>query len=329
MRLEGPNDLAFGDDGRLWFTDPRGSDDPAANDRPGRIFAVDPSSGEGELVIELGPVFPNGIAFLADGTLVWTESFSRRVMAMVDGARRARRRAARAPLSRRPVRRRRRPPVRRHDVRPLRHRRRRRRHRRPLHVRRRDGDELLLRRTPTSTSRSPGTARCGATRSASLVCRCARERLQSPATADQGSNAVSDYGSSTPPPPDPYQPGSGQPPPPPPPPFGQSPYGGQPGQGFGGTGWRRSPTAQLPRLGDPHDDLLLPPARHRLDRVRRPGERQVRRRVTTPAPRRRRTRPSSSPCGRRSSARSSSSSTSSSSPLPPGAECSPTAPPRR
>ena len=85
MRLDGPNDLAFGDDGRLWFTDPRGSDDPAVNDRPGRIFAVDPSSGEGELVIELGPVFPNGIAFLADGTLVWTESFSRRVMAMVDG----------------------------------------------------------------------------------------------------------------------------------------------------------------------------------------------------------------------------------------------------
>jgi gluconolactonase len=85
MRLEGPNDLAFGDDGRLWFTDPRGSDDPAVNDRPGRIFAVDPSSGEGELVIELGPVFPNGIAFLTDGTLVWTESFSRRVMAMVDG----------------------------------------------------------------------------------------------------------------------------------------------------------------------------------------------------------------------------------------------------
>ena len=32
--------------------------------------------GDGELVAELGPVFPNGIAFLADGTLVWTESFT-------------------------------------------------------------------------------------------------------------------------------------------------------------------------------------------------------------------------------------------------------------
>jgi gluconolactonase len=29
-------------------------------------------------------VFPNGIAFLADGSLVWTESFSRRVMRMGD-----------------------------------------------------------------------------------------------------------------------------------------------------------------------------------------------------------------------------------------------------
>ena len=59
--------------------------DPADNDRPGRLFALDPSTGEGELVAEVGPVFPNGIAFLADGTLVWTESFTRRVMRLVDG----------------------------------------------------------------------------------------------------------------------------------------------------------------------------------------------------------------------------------------------------
>jgi gluconolactonase len=84
-RLEGPNDLAFGPDGRLWFTDPRGAADPARNQRPGRIFALDVASGEGELVVELGPVFPNGIGFLADGTLVWTESFTRRVMAWRDG----------------------------------------------------------------------------------------------------------------------------------------------------------------------------------------------------------------------------------------------------
>ncbi len=85
VRLDGPNDLAFGPDGRLWFTDPRGDSDPAKNSAPGRIFALDVQSGEGEMVIELGSVFPNGIAFLADGTLVWSESFSRRIMRLVDG----------------------------------------------------------------------------------------------------------------------------------------------------------------------------------------------------------------------------------------------------
>ncbi len=85
LTLDGPNDLAFGPDGRLWFTDPRGAPDPADNDRPGRLFALDPSTGDGELVAEVGPAFPNGIAFLADDTLVWTESFTRRVMRLVDG----------------------------------------------------------------------------------------------------------------------------------------------------------------------------------------------------------------------------------------------------
>lgn len=80
LRLDGPNDLAFGDDGRLYFTDPRGAADPARNDKPGRLFALDITSGVGELVAELGPVYPNGIGFAADGTLLWTESFTRRVM---------------------------------------------------------------------------------------------------------------------------------------------------------------------------------------------------------------------------------------------------------
>ncbi len=86
VQLEGPNDLAFGPDGRLWFTDPRGDSDPRKNDLPGRLFAVDVASGEGELVAELDVVFPNGIAFDADGVLHWTESFTRRVMRMVDGS---------------------------------------------------------------------------------------------------------------------------------------------------------------------------------------------------------------------------------------------------
>jgi gluconolactonase len=85
IALDGPNDLAFGADGRLWFTDPRGESDAAKNTNPGRLFALDVASGDGELIAELEPVFPNGIGFLADGTLVWTESFTRRVMTMVDG----------------------------------------------------------------------------------------------------------------------------------------------------------------------------------------------------------------------------------------------------
>ena len=82
LALEGPNDLAFGPDGRLYFTDPRGASDPRQNDKPGRIFAWDLAAGQGERIVELGPVFPNGLAFSADGTLLWDESFSRRVMAL-------------------------------------------------------------------------------------------------------------------------------------------------------------------------------------------------------------------------------------------------------
>jgi gluconolactonase len=85
IALEGPNDLAFGPDGRLYFTDPRGAADPRKNDKPGRLFVWDLVAGQGELLRELGPVFPNGIAFDATGALVWTESFSRRVMTLQSG----------------------------------------------------------------------------------------------------------------------------------------------------------------------------------------------------------------------------------------------------
>ena len=230
LTLEGPNDLAVGDDGRLWFTDPRGDADPAANDRPGRIFAVDPATGDGELVVELGPVFPNGIAFLADGTLVWTESFSRRVMAMVDGRARARHRAARAAPSRRVVRRRRRSAVRSVDVRALR-----------VSVvedgaivdRYMCGDGMVTNCCFGGTDLYVTESRHGTLWRYPLgVEGLPLPRLTSPPTlsddADQGGTVVSDFGSSTPP--DPPQPGSG-PPPPPPPPFGQAPYGGQPGRG--------------------------------------------------------------------------------------------------
>lgn len=85
LRLEGPNDLAFDAQGKLFFTDPRGSSDPSQNHKPGRLFAWDLAAKQGELVLELGPVFPNGIAFDAEHSLIWTESFSRQVMTLRNG----------------------------------------------------------------------------------------------------------------------------------------------------------------------------------------------------------------------------------------------------
>jgi len=85
IKLDAPNDLAFGPDGRLYFTDPRGDPDAAKNTASGRLFALDLRSGQGELVRELGPVYPNGIGFDAGGALTWVESFSRKGYRLQDG----------------------------------------------------------------------------------------------------------------------------------------------------------------------------------------------------------------------------------------------------
>ena len=77
--LAGPNDLAFGRDGRLWFTDSgTEQDDRHAVRSPGRLYVLG-ASGVGELVVELPLVYPNGIAFDAEGRLYWTESAAHRV----------------------------------------------------------------------------------------------------------------------------------------------------------------------------------------------------------------------------------------------------------
>jgi gluconolactonase len=77
--LAGPNDLAFGPDGRLWFTDSGSEQDDRFDVRsPGRLFAVD-REGRGEMVLELPEVYPNGIAFDAERRLYWTESMAHRV----------------------------------------------------------------------------------------------------------------------------------------------------------------------------------------------------------------------------------------------------------
>jgi len=83
--LAGPNDLAFGPDGRLYFTDSGTEQDPRVDvPSPGRLFVLD-SSGGGELLIERPEVYPNGIAFDAQGRLYWTESLAHRVCRLDDG----------------------------------------------------------------------------------------------------------------------------------------------------------------------------------------------------------------------------------------------------
>jgi gluconolactonase len=84
-RLVGPNDLAFGPDGRLYFTESGSEQDFRFDVRsPGRLFAVDRSRA-GEMLLELPGVYPNGIAFDAEQQLYWTESMAHRVRRLVNG----------------------------------------------------------------------------------------------------------------------------------------------------------------------------------------------------------------------------------------------------
>ena len=76
--LKAPNDLAFGPDGSLYFTDPGGPYDPVNRPDGGFIYRLGPD-GSGELLVELPPVYPNGIAVEADGSVVWVESYTRAV----------------------------------------------------------------------------------------------------------------------------------------------------------------------------------------------------------------------------------------------------------
>lgn len=83
--LYGPNDLAFGPDGRLYFTESGSEQDFRFDVRsPGRLFAVG-ADGAGEMLLERPGVYPNGIAFDAQQRLYWTESMARRVCRLDDG----------------------------------------------------------------------------------------------------------------------------------------------------------------------------------------------------------------------------------------------------
>jgi len=84
--LGAPNDLCFGPDGRLYFTDPRGWARPE-DLPPGRVYAM-ALGGAPELLAE-GPAFTNGIAFGPDATRLYVaETFGRRVLVYLvrDGA---------------------------------------------------------------------------------------------------------------------------------------------------------------------------------------------------------------------------------------------------
>ena len=84
--LAGPNDLAFGPDGRLWFTDSGTEMDdrfPEAERAPGALYVLDAAGGE--FLMERRDVYPNGIAFDAEGRLYWTESMAHRVCRLEGG----------------------------------------------------------------------------------------------------------------------------------------------------------------------------------------------------------------------------------------------------
>lgn len=83
IKLNGPNDLVFGPDGHLYFTDP-GTYNPA-NPDPSYIFAIAPDGTPRVVVAFEKPVFPNGIAVEADGSVVWDESYTGHVRRWKNG----------------------------------------------------------------------------------------------------------------------------------------------------------------------------------------------------------------------------------------------------
>jgi gluconolactonase len=76
--LDGANDLCFGPDGRLYFTD-SGDYAPQTRHHPGRICVLD-RDGAAHILEELDHTYPNGIVAEADGAIVWVESYTRRMI---------------------------------------------------------------------------------------------------------------------------------------------------------------------------------------------------------------------------------------------------------
>jgi gluconolactonase len=76
--LDGANDLCFGADGRLYFTD-SGDWAPDTRPHPGRICVLD-RDGRAHILEELDHTYPNGIVAEPDGSIVWVESYTLRMI---------------------------------------------------------------------------------------------------------------------------------------------------------------------------------------------------------------------------------------------------------
>jgi gluconolactonase len=78
--LQAPNDVCFGPDRALYFTDPV-SDRGLSEAVEGFVYRLDLESGACTRVLS-GLLFPNGLAFSADATLLYVaESFASRIVA--------------------------------------------------------------------------------------------------------------------------------------------------------------------------------------------------------------------------------------------------------
>ena len=74
-----PNDICFGPDGKLYFSDPRNWED-FANLEVGRVWRLDPETREAEVIADV-PMFCNGIGFGLDGRLYVAQSNIMKVIA--------------------------------------------------------------------------------------------------------------------------------------------------------------------------------------------------------------------------------------------------------